>query len=668
MSDDRMSAIGVTASAASPLVAAGTPTDGAGAREEFGHALDAELAGIGAAPCADAKPGGKPGPTTDEDADAPPSHPSPALDPLAVALAMSTVAMPLPHEPYVAAQSERTLPSSNATPSAPTSPIAAREPGEPSPDVVRKGAGPLPELPLRTAAPEARAPSAVTIPASMIATASPVLSTAPAPARSAPALPLPLAHATPPASARSPEPQTSSPDPAASPSPPSTPRASASRAGISAAPPQPLLAAPPPPAPPVPITTTTTATRAPASSPDPHVAASAARPASVVAANVSPEAATPEPFAIPAAASLTAAVPAPPSVLSAIDAAPSPTPDATTPSVAPSLVLPSAAPLPSAPLATSALPPAAAAPVAIDPRAASSPRFRITPRDVARSADRAFAPDAVTHGGAPARSPEAVTARLVDTTHRAPAAPHEAIATIAAAARATTTTPGARAELLISTEPTPEPTPAATTPSIATGEDAAAPLATPAAAGMPSVSDGALTIVTAPAGSRKPAGPSAPVDADSTPGIRERGRAAATGAADHRAIANGIHAEVDLGEAGRVLVHADKMDGSRVDVRLDADVAQTARALTENARDLAMDLRTDAREARVTVSGPGTQSVSTSTDGGASGGASHRERHGDAASSRREENREPRDGSAHGNGAADRDAGARVSRRARFVL
>jgi hypothetical protein len=337
-------------------------------------------------------------------------------------------------------------------------------------------------------------------------------------------------------------------------------------------------------------------------------------------------------------------------------------------------------------VATAALPPAAAlassasdiagggaaavataAAVAIDPRAASAPRFRITPRDVARSADRAFAPDATKATGAVARAPEAITASLVDAAHRELPAPRDAFATTDApegsrtAFAADAAETDARAEIVSSAEQTPA------TATIDTGADAAALPAV--GAGISSLSDGGLAIVSAPSGARKASSPQAGVDADAATGIRERGRAAATGAADHRAMANGIHAEVDLGEAGRILVHADKMDGSRVDVRLDVDVAQTARALTENARDLAMDLRSDAREARVTVNGPGTHSVSSSTDGGATGGTSSRGGGGDSASSRREgDNREPRDGYAQGNGAADRDAGARASRRARFVL
>ena len=183
---------------------------------------------------------------------------------------------------------------------------------------------------------------------------------------------------------------------------------------------------------------------------------------------------------------------------------------------------------------------------------------------------------------------------------------------------------------------------------------------------MSSVSDGGLTIVSAPSVARTASSPAAGVDTDATGGVRERGRAAAVGAADHRAIAKGIHAEVDLGEAGRIVVHADKIDGSRVDIRLDASVAHTARMLSENARDLAIELRSDAREARVTVSGPGTQSsVSSSTSEGANDGGSR----GDSASSRRDgDPRKPRDAYAQGSATADRDVTTRVSRRARFVL
>ena len=92
--------------------------------------------------------------------------------------------------------------------------------------------------------------------------------------------------------------------------------------------------------------------------------------------------------------------------------------------------------------------------------------------------------------------------------------------------------------------------------------------------------------------------------------------------------------------------------------------------LSENARDLAIELRSDAREARVTVSGPGTQSsVSSSTSEGANDGTNRSGGRGDSASSRRDgDQREPRDAYAQQPDAADREVTARASRRARFVL
>ena len=239
-----------------------------------------------------------------------------------------------------------------------------------------------------------------------------------------------------------------------------------------------------------------------------------------------------------------------------------------------------------------------------------------------------------------------------------------------AAATSRTATPGRAADSDARAESVSSPQQAAPATAPVDTADVAAPPASSLAAGISSVSDGGLTIVSAPSVARTAGSPAAGVDTDAAGGVRERGRAAAAGAADHRAIAKGIHAEVDLGEAGRILVHADKIDGSRVDVRLDANVAHTARMLSENAHDLAIELGSDAREARVTVSGPGTQSsVSSSSSEGANDGSSRSGGRSDSASSRRDsDHREPRNAYAHGPDTADREVTARVSRRARFVL
>lgn len=182
--------------------------------------------------------------------------------------------------------------------------------------------------------------------------------------------------------------------------------------------------------------------------------------------------------------------------------------------------------------------------------------------------------------------------------------------------------------------------------------------------GMPSRTDGRLTNVSALSADGKPE--RAAAHASSSQAVRERGRAAALGAADHRAIARGIHAEVDLGEAGRIIVQAKETEGKRVDVRLDTDVAHTARALSENARDLAVDLRSESRDARVTVSGPGTQSTTTSSHSGDSGNGANRE---SATSRHDQEGRETRDPYAKDSTPrVGETTNPRNSRRARFVL
>lgn len=98
---------------------------------------------------------------------------------------------------------------------------------------------------------------------------------------------------------------------------------------------------------------------------------------------------------------------------------------------------------------------------------------------------------------------------------------------------------------------------------------------------------------------------------------REHAIETASRAADRHAISRGVHAEIELGDAGRVQVHASRPD-DRIHVRLDADAASTARALGEHARDLARELQTSSHDARVTVSGPTTH-ASVTSDGSARG-------------------------------------------------
>jgi hypothetical protein len=96
----------------------------------------------------------------------------------------------------------------------------------------------------------------------------------------------------------------------------------------------------------------------------------------------------------------------------------------------------------------------------------------------------------------------------------------------------------------------------------------------------------------------------APADVEGTARerVRTRVREARLDTADARAIAREVHGDVDLGEAGRVAVHA--AHGARsLDVRVSADVADTARAIAENAHDLAKELRNHATSPRVIVNG-----------------------------------------------------------------
>jgi hypothetical protein len=188
----------------------------------------------------------------------------------------------------------------------------------------------------------------------------------------------------------------------------------------------------------------------------------------------------------------------------------------------------------------------------------------------------------------------------------------------------------------------------------------------PTAAGIATAIDGALTNVSRLSASPRSGEAALGVASTTTGGLRDRTRAAATEASDHRAIARGMNAQVDLGEAGRVTVRTEN-PASRIDVRLDAEVSATARSIAANAQDLASELRTDTREARVIVNGPSTHTTVTSN--GASAGDSN----GHSASSRRDADpQNPRDGRAPQETGVDRGADAspspRAARRARFVL
>jgi hypothetical protein len=186
-----------------------------------------------------------------------------------------------------------------------------------------------------------------------------------------------------------------------------------------------------------------------------------------------------------------------------------------------------------------------------------------------------------------------------------------------------------------------------------------------ATVGAPSViADGALTSnVSHSSGRATHVLPSA-MPQGTTSGVRERVRAAASEVADRRVLSRGIDAEIDLGDAGRIQVRAENPE-LRMDIKLDADVAYTARALAEHARDLSAELRTEARDARVTVTGPSTHTSVSSQDTpqGRSGG-------GDPAPRRepgQHEGQRERDGSVAAT-TANSSGGPRVSRRARFVL
>jgi len=145
-------------------------------------------------------------------------------------------------------------------------------------------------------------------------------------------------------------------------------------------------------------------------------------------------------------------------------------------------------------------------------------------------------------------------------------------------------------------------------------------------------------------------------------GGREQAIETAARAADRHAISRGVHAEIELGDAGRVQVHASRPD-EQIHVRLDADAASTARALGEHARDLARELQTNAHDARVTVSGPTTH-ASVTSEGSARGDRNMAG--GNGSSQGRDERSSPtaNDDGAHATRATKAVGGAR----ARFVL
>lgn len=145
-------------------------------------------------------------------------------------------------------------------------------------------------------------------------------------------------------------------------------------------------------------------------------------------------------------------------------------------------------------------------------------------------------------------------------------------------------------------------------------------------------------------------------------GGREQAIETAARAADRHAISRGVHAEIELGDAGRVQVHASRPD-ERIHVRLDADAASTARALGEHARDLARELQTNAHDARVTVSGPTTH-ASVTSDGSARGERSTAGGNGSSQGRDERASRTANDDGAHATRATKAVGGAR----ARFVL
>ena len=675
MSDESMSAIRVTTTAASPIA-----TEGHDKREdvgdEFGHLLDAELAGTAAIEGSEKAAG-----EAEEDAEAPRSQqPRSPPDPLALALAMSTVAS-------AAAPS----PAADARPLAPSD-LASTRDGSPETAAVQATA-------LGTGAPAARAADVVGAdPRSALAPdggegAAALASRAAGDAR-APASPMSpaLASALSAMRAVTPTPASSSLTAALSPRAESalavaapagtagtTPTSGGAVDGLAA----PVIS----PAAPGGASVDAGASRLPVA--QAAARTNAAGPAAAdsqtpPSARTSPSAAsvsTPASEIVDAESDVALFAP---SLDPSSPFAPLPPPDdatkATSTVGASSVATAKAAAevLPGAAVAASALELAnghaaglvAAAVQTIDPRAAAGPRFRITPRDVARSADRAFVPEATKTGETTGAVPDASSAGLPHAVSREPVAAREAGASLVGGEGSPAAAHDSKPDDRADAKPGAESTISSTGSDTKVDASAPAPLPGLVGAGMSSPSDGGLTIVSGPSGARKAGAAAAGPGAETSSGVRERGRAAAVGAADHRALANGIHAEVDLGEAGRILVHAEKTEGSRVDVRLDVDVARTARTLTENARELAVDLRSDAREARVTVSGPGTHSsVSSSGEGRTSSGGSSTGSGGESASSRRDgDHREPRDPYAHDSGTTDRGATARVSRRARFVL
>ena len=144
---------------------------------------------------------------------------------------------------------------------------------------------------------------------------------------------------------------------------------------------------------------------------------------------------------------------------------------------------------------------------------------------------------------------------------------------------------------------------------------------------------------------------------------REHAIETASRAADRHAISRGVHAEIELGDAGRVQVHASRPD-DRIHVRLDADAAATARALGEHARDLARELQTSSQDARVTVSGPTTH-ASVTSDGSARG---DRGMAGGNGSSQERDERTARSTNDDGTHARSTSKTHTPGARARFVL
>jgi hypothetical protein len=116
----------------------------------------------------------------------------------------------------------------------------------------------------------------------------------------------------------------------------------------------------------------------------------------------------------------------------------------------------------------------------------------------------------------------------------------------------------------------------------------------------------------APAAIARPAEPSPSVVHHAPERLRE----AALASADAHALRRGVHAEVDLGDAGRVAVTARQPHGA-TDVRVDAESSRTATVLVEHASELVADLQKHAPDARVTIGGPTTlQSFGNGSSGG----------------------------------------------------